>query len=170
MQKHEEHVKENLALNSDLLDTDFLHLARQLRQIHQQGPELLAQAASHLGVSLRKVYALVGISRQFDDLDIPDERLFQIGWTKLQLLGRHLTDHNVEHLLQMAEENTVHDLKAILRGQTPVAGDRIVLLYLAPTDYGRLRIALLECGAAASGQGLANMEEAVMTLVQRAGF
>jgi hypothetical protein len=118
-----------------------------------------------VGLSPRKSYALARIARQFDG--VPEERLYVIGWTKLVIIGRYLTDDNLEHLLQLAQQNTARDLEILLRGETPIEDAKVVQLYLAPNDYQRLRAALIKYGAVQSGNGLIKVEAALMALVDQ---
>lgn len=148
---------------SELLGDNFMRLARALREIQDEQPDIFLRVAKLVGLGKRKAYALARIARQFES--VSEKRLYSIGWTKLQIIGRYLTDENSDYLLQLAEKNTAHDLEVLLRGDTPVAGARVVQLYLAPGDYNRLRAALIANGAIVNGSGVARMEAAVMTLI-----
>ncbi|RFC65630.1 hypothetical protein DY251_17805 [Mesorhizobium denitrificans] len=72
-----------------------------------------------------------------------------------------------QHLLQLAEQNTSHDLEILLRGETPVEDAKVVQLYLAAEDYKRLRATLKKYGAVVSGNGLAKTEIALMALIDK---
>ena len=39
----------------------------------------------------------------FDKAPVPRSRLRKIGWTKLQLIGKHVTASNLDDLLELAE-------------------------------------------------------------------
>ena len=143
----------------------FLRLAWALRDLQDEQPDIFLKVADLVGLSRRKAYALARIARQFDG--VPEERLYFIGWTKLVIVGRYLTDDNLEHLLQLAQQNTAHDLEVLLRGEVPIEGAKVVQLYLSPNDYQRLRAALIKHGAVQSGNGLIKMEAALMALVDQ---
>ncbi len=156
-------LSEKTEFIATLIGDNFLRMAKALRELQDEQPDVFLRVAKLVGLGKRKAYALARIARQFES--IPEKRLYNIGWTKLQIIGRYLTDENSEYLLQLAEQNTAHDLEVLLRGDTPVAGARVVQLYLAPGDYKRLRAALIAHGAIVSGSGVARMEAALMMLV-----
>lgn len=153
---------------ASFIGDNFLRLAKALREIQDEQPDIFLKVVELVGISRRKAYALTRINRQFDDLGVPEERLYYIGWTKLQIVGRYLTNENAEYLLKLGERLTSHDLEARLRGEIPVKNARVVMLYLAPADYARLRTALLKHGAIPSGKGLIEKEAALMTLIDKA--
>lgn len=149
----------------NILGDSFLRMAKSLRELQDNHPELFLKAAELAGIGRRKAYALARVARQFEG--VSEQRLHLIGWTKLMIIGRYLTDANREHLLQLAEQNTAHDLEVVLQGETPVEDARIVRFYLAPADYKRLRAVLTKHGAVPNGNGLTNMEAAMMALVAK---
>ncbi|MCH6205897.1 hypothetical protein L3V16_18915 [Brucella ciceri] len=158
--------EQKVELLANLIGTNFLKLARELRELKEYSPDLFVEVAELAGISSRKAYALAKISRQFDDTGISEGRLYNIGWTKLVLIGRYVGDDNIEQLLELAEKNTVHDLAQILRGETPVSDARVVQLYLNSEDYAKLRKVLLKNGALPAGNGLSNMEAALMAVIE----
>jgi hypothetical protein len=149
----------------NILGDSFLRIAKSLRELQDNHPELFLKAAELAGIGRRKAFALTRIARQFEG--VSEQRLHLIGWTKLMVVGRYLTEVNREHLLELAEQNTTHDLEVVLQGETPVEDARIVRFYLAPADYKRLRAVLTKHGAVPSGNGLTNMEAAMMALVAK---
>ncbi|MFJ7352766.1 hypothetical protein ACIQWS_01240 [Phyllobacterium sp. NPDC097923] len=170
MTKQKISIAEKTELFANLVGDNFLKLARTLRDLKEEEPELFLQVAELAGISGRKAYALARISRQFDELGVSEEKLCFIGWTKLQVIGRYLTMENGEYLLQLAEQNTVHDLEALLRGETPVKDARVVQFYLAPDDYQRLRHTLMAHGAVYNGHGLIKKEAALMSLINQSNL
>ncbi|QDB99296.1 hypothetical protein [Mesorhizobium sp. 8] len=70
--------------------------------------------------------------------------------------------------MELAEQNTSHDLEVLLRGETPVEDALVVQLYLTLKDHKRLRAALVKYGAVVSGNGLSKTEAALMALVDKA--
>jgi hypothetical protein len=67
----------------------------------------------------RKAYYLVEVSRTYDRLPVPRSRLRKIGWTKLQLIGKHIDASNLNGMLELAENNNSKELERILRGGEP---------------------------------------------------
>lgn len=55
----------------------------------------------------------------FDPLPIPRSRLRKIGWTKLQLIGKHVETDNLEELLTLAESVKAKELERRLREEKP---------------------------------------------------
>ncbi|OQM76238.1 hypothetical protein [Manganibacter manganicus] len=161
-------IKEKSEFLADLIGDRFLKLAQELRELKDTQPDILWEVVELAGISRRKAYALVRIARQFEELDIPEARLYAIGWTKLAVIGRYLTELNGEQLLKLAEQNTVHDLEALLRGEAPVEDARLVTLYLAPEQYEVLRTKLVAHGALPSGNGMIKVEEALMAALASA--
>jgi hypothetical protein len=123
----------------------------------------------HLGIGLRRAYSLARISRIFDGSGISEDRLHSVGWSKLAIIGRFLTEGNAEALLQAAEQNTAHNLQVLLRGEVPVAKARVLVLYLDQSDYSYLRKVLLSNGALPTAKGLRNVEVALMKFVRSHG-
>ena len=165
MTKKDLSFDEKVEFIANFIGDNFLRVARALRELQDEQPDIFLKVAELAGLSNRKAYALARISRQFDDLGASEERLYSIGWTKLQIIGRYLTEDNGEYLLQLAEQNTAHDLEALLRGETPVADAKVMQFYLSPSDYKRLRSKLVTHGAIASGNGLVKKELALMKLL-----
>jgi hypothetical protein len=79
-----------LALSSDVEDK-FLELGRALRQLLDRDPALFQQVVKKRGLGRRKAYYLVEVSRRFEPLPISRAKLKKVGWTKLQIIGQHVT-------------------------------------------------------------------------------
>ena len=69
----------------------FLDLGRVLRQLLDHDPELFQKFVAKTGIGGRKAYYLVEISRTFEPLQVSRARLHDLGWTKVQLMGKHVT-------------------------------------------------------------------------------
>jgi hypothetical protein len=54
---------------------------------------------------------------------VPRSRLRKIGWTKLQLIGKHISQGNLEELLQLAESVSSKELE---RGEKPLGNAHCV--------------------------------------------
>ena len=159
--------KKALELSADVED-NFLELGRALRQLLDRDPELFQQVVDQTNLGRRKAYYLVEVSRVFDPLPFPRSRLRKIGWTKLQVIAKHVTPHNVEVLLELAEATTSKDLERQLRGDKPPGNAHCVLMYFSPKDYAELEDTLLKHGGVRSGRGIQKKEEALITALRKA--
>ena len=119
------------------------------------------------GLSSRQAYTLARISRQFHDLGVSEERLEAVGWSKLQIIGRYLTEENAKYLLQLAEQNAVHELEARLRGEPPIQDARLLTFYFPSQDYERVKAKLIKHGAVISGNSLLKKEAALLALIRK---
>jgi hypothetical protein len=106
------------------------------------------------------------VSRIFDPLPVPRSRLRKIGWTKLQLIGKHVTPHNLEDLLTLAESVNSKELERQMRGEKPMGNAHCVLMYFKPDDYAEIEEALVHYGAVSSGRGLRKKEKALLRMVR----
>jgi hypothetical protein len=100
----------------DMMGDHFLEVARHLRDTQKNHPEDFRSVAKQLKIGIRKAYNLAQISRTFDDLSVPIERLRRIGWTKLALLSSYVDADNIDMLLAKAADSTAHELKMYLQG------------------------------------------------------
>lgn len=166
MTKEDPYLDDKIATIADFVGRDFMRLAKELRKVQEQRPDIFAEVAEQVGIGKRRAYALARVARIFDDLDVPDERLNRIGWAKLNRLSGHLNEDNAEQLLSLAEETTVYSLDAVLRGEVPVAGARVVLLYLPEAVHDRFQALLVKHGAKPKANGgLTGKENALMGLI-----
>jgi hypothetical protein len=152
-------------LSSDVED-NFLELGKTLRQLMDRDPDLFHQIIQKSNLGRRKAYYLVEVSRIFDALPIPRARLRKIGWTKLQLIAKHVTPKNLDVLLQLAEDSAAKELERAMRGEKPLGNAHCVLMYFSPKDYAELEEALVKHGGVRSGRGIQNKEEALIRLVR----
>ena len=123
-----------LALSANVED-NFLELGRSLRHLQDRDPDLFQQVVTKGELGRRKAYYLVEVSRTFDKAPVPKSRLRKIGWTKLQLIAKHVTPHNLDDLLELAKSQ-------FQAARTPDAGggrdeDRALPLHVL--QFGRLR-------------------------------
>jgi hypothetical protein len=140
----------------------FLLLARHLREVQDETPELFSSVAKLCGISLRKAFYLARIDRQFRTLGVDENHLCAIGWSKLRLICDHITEANCKQLLQLAETSTVHELELKMRNEEPVDGTRCVTLYFEPADYEVFAAVILSHGGLKSGRGLVGQEKALI--------
>ncbi|MCL4743800.1 MAG: hypothetical protein KJZ83_00145 [Burkholderiaceae bacterium] len=151
---------------SKSVDENFLELGRMLRELQDTDPEKFRLAVQSPALGQRKAYYLVTIDRTFSKIPVKKDRLKRIGWTKLNILSRHINKTNYAELLKHAENYTAKELEQLLRGEEPMTNARAVLAYFPPEDYALLEKALLMFKGQKSGKGIVNKEEAIMNMVK----
>jgi hypothetical protein len=149
------------------VDDNFLDLARTLRQLYDRDRDLLKKVWEKTNLGSRKAYYLVNIDRWFGKLPVGKGRLKAIGWTKLQVIGPFVNEQNLEELLGLAENNTVEQLKALMKGEEPITNAHCVLMYFSPKQYEQLETVLLSHGGSRSGRGILNKENALMKALSK---
>jgi len=147
-------------------EDNFLELGKSLRQLMDRDPDLFRQIIQKSKLGRRKAYYLVEVSRIFEPLPVPRSRLRKIGWTKLQLIAKHVTPNNLDVLLQLAEDSAAKELERRMRGEKPLGNAHCVLMYFSPKDYAELEDALVKHGGVRSGRGIQNKVEALIRLVR----
>lgn len=151
----------------DMMGDHFLEVARHLRDAQKKHPEDFRLIAKELKIGIRKAYNLAQISRTFEDLEVPVERLRRIGWTKLALLSPYVDKRNIDRLLAKAADATAHELKMYLRGNEVDPDGKTVVLHLNGAQYAVFERALLAAGAIPHSRGLLNKEAVLTELLDR---
>ena len=82
--------KQKAELIASFIGDNFIEAARYLREVQDEAPELFATVVKHTGIGMRKAYYLAEIDRRFRKLGVDRNRLRKIGWTKVQIIGRHI--------------------------------------------------------------------------------
>ncbi len=159
--KHSEQFYQALHLVSQI-DEKFIELGSHLRYLQENEPEEFRALLSQPQLGRRKGYYLVEIDRAFAGSAAPEKRLSKIGWTRLQIIARHVTPDNCEKLLQLAETHTAKNLEKIMRGEEPVLGGRTVLLFFTGEQFAAFSQAILKHGAVANGDGFIGKEAALI--------
>jgi hypothetical protein len=149
-------------------DENLLALCRCLAELRDYEPGLLGRFIRASGMGRRKAYHLANIGERLQGLRLPEEQLRNIGWTKLQLISKKLNAANARRLLKQAEDHSVHELAALMRGEALDKKSRVLLLYFSPEEYRTIERDLLNHGARRSRRGLANKEEAVRRIFAKA--
>jgi hypothetical protein len=139
-----------------------------LRQLLDRDPDLFQQIVKKGRLGRRKAYYLVEVSRKFAPLPIGPARLKKIGWTKLQIIGQHVTKDNVEELVSLAEQLNTKQLGRTMQGGQPSSKTHCVLMYFDPKQYAEFEEALLKNGAERSGRGIVGKEEALIKALRKA--
>jgi hypothetical protein len=165
MIKNEISSEEKVGNMADYIGFGLLQVAANLCSMQELKPDIFEKVAKTVGLSSHQAHTLVRISRHFRD--VPQERLETVGWSKLQIIGRYLTEDNAEHLLQLAEKNAVFDLESRLRGEPPIRLARVLTFYFSSQDYERVRAKLIKHGAVVSGYSLLKKEAALMALIRK---
>jgi hypothetical protein len=155
-----------LALSSDAEDK-FLDLGRSLRQLLDRDPALFQQVVKKR-LGRRTAYYLVEVSRKFEPLPISRARLKKIGWTKLQIIGQHVTKDNVEELVGLVEQLKTKQLERKMQGGELPSDAHCVLMYFSPMQYAEFEEALLKNGAERSGRGIVGKEGALISALRKA--
>mgnify|MGYP001765962553 CR=1 FL=1 len=146
-------------------DGAFLELARKLRDAVDAEPRAVRRIAEETILKPRRIYCLVRIARTFDPLIDDDDRLIDIGWTKLDLIAPHVTTQTIESLLQLAENSSPAVLARALTGTPLPATTHTLQLTFTSADYTLLREAFERAGAKPKGKGHVGKEEALMRIV-----
>ncbi len=149
------------------MEDNFLELGRSLRQLLDRKPGLFHQIVKKGKLGRRKAYYLIEVSRTYEPLSIPRARLRKLGWTKLQLIGKHITPGNQEELLQLAESMSSKMLERQMKGEKPLDNAHCVLMYFTPKQYAEFKHALVINGAMRSGRGLVDKEKALINALRK---
>jgi hypothetical protein len=142
-----------------------IKLAAVLHHMQQHEPELFKAFIENSGVSRRKVFYLGEVGKCLAPLGLPSSRLEAIGWSKIQVIAKHLTPRNAEKFLRLAEQNTTHSLAAQMRDGNPMPDARCVMLRLSPQNYRKFEDAVLQNGGSKVGRGLRDKEKALMKII-----
>jgi len=164
--KTEDLFDKAMTLSKNVDDT-FLELGRTLRQLLGRDPQLFQEIVAKSDIGRRKAYYLVDVSRV---LQVSRTRLKKVGWTKLMMIAKQVTQDNVDELLDLAEQNNVKELERMMRGEKPLGDSHCVLMYFSPEQYEELEEALLHYGArkAGHGRGLVEKEKALLNVIRKA--
>ena len=146
---------------------NFVKLSELFYQLRLKDPIRFQAVILSPDIDKRKAYYMSEIGGHLDRVAIPPSALHDIGWTKVQIIARHLNTDNWEALLELASAHTVRDLKLLMQGIKPMEKTKTVLLSLSLKDHKMLFEALLKHGASPSGHGHANKELALMKMVAK---
>lgn len=142
-----------------------IELAGVLYQLQQNEPEQFKLFIENSPVSRRTAFYLAEVGKCLAPLRRPSSRLEAIGWSKIQVIAKHLTQRNAEKLLKLAEENTTQSLAARMRNDDPMPDARCVMLRLSPQHYRKFEAAVLQNGGSKVGRGLRDKEKALMKII-----
>lgn len=147
-------------------DETFLEIGRLLRKLQAIDPPAFKAARAIPGLGSRRAYYFVSISRAFDGLAVPDERLTGLGWTKCGAIAPFVTADTVHELLALAEAGTVYEIEAQTRDMPAIPDARCALLRMHPEDYPTFERLMVAYGAVVVGGRLTLKDAAFARLLQ----
>ena len=149
---------------------DFLALGRHMRTLEELDKSLLAQFMKHapgIKASKRRPYYWLSIVKKFDGLGVTDEKLREVGWTKLQELTEYVDRVNVYDLLDKAKDFNVRQLKAKLTNNLALVETKAVTLYFDKKQKNIFEELMNMYGAVAlPGGGHTQREVALIKAIQ----
>lgn len=150
---------------------DFFQLARHLSELHDSGRTALKDMESSSGLPRRRMYYLVEVGDLIRKYDISKTRADKVGWTKLQIIARHLRKSekptNLNELLELASATKAHDLATLMQGRKGAA-TKAVQFNLSANMRAELDKALLAYGAKRARGGLIRRETALIRVIRTA--
>ena len=146
----------------------FWPVALCLLKLHENFPNEFYGSAKRAGIGRRKAYYLLSLAKTLRELDVPPSRLHKIGWTRLQVVAEGIDSRNAAKKLELAEKNTVQQLKHHLSGTGSAQRQRCVLMYFGERDYEVFSNAILRYGGRKTSRGLAGKEEALLRVLRKA--
>lgn len=114
----------------------------------------------------RKAYYILSVESDLQAFGIPDERLLEIGWTKLSLIAPKLTQENHQKLLKLAETHTAREVGLLLKGEFPAPDSKVLQIYLPAKDYAIVAKALTLFGAGMIDGSLVYKEDALVGIAK----
>ena len=113
--------------------------------------------AKETGTSRRRLYYLLQVGQFIRDWKISQEVAEKVGWTKLQIIARHVnqsgaTGKQVAKHMQLALETRSYTLPDVLQGSSS-PHKLAVVFRLSSADKAELLAALADHGAEAGGAG-----------------
>ncbi|MBP2157490.1 MULTISPECIES: hypothetical protein [Asticcacaulis] len=145
---------------------NFLELARGLRKVKENTPELFDEVIKGLRLHSRKAYYILNVEAELQAFGISDERLLEIGWTKLSLIAPKLTQENHQKLLKLAETHTAREVGLLLNGEFPAPDSKVLQIYLPVKDYDIVAKALTLFGAGLVDGSLIYKEDALVGMAK----
>lgn len=151
---------------------NFFKLAQALCELHESDPPALQDLAKRTRLSRRRMYYLLQTGELIRDKGISEKIAEYIGWTKLQIVARHLANADgavsraeFKKLLALASEHKAKDLPAALIGKK-VIEKRVAHFYLNTRERALLNKALIMYGATESSGRLTGKEKALTKILR----
>ncbi len=153
---------------------NFFDLANLLCDLHEIDGAALADLPALADMSRRRMYYLLQAGQLIREHQISRTDAETIGWTKLQIIARHLdksvapsSSSAVGELLEIAKNHKAKDLSHALRGKRVVTR-RVVHFYLSLGGKAQLNEALIKYGAKQVRRRLFGKEAALIRMVRAA--
>ncbi len=150
---------------------NFFALAQTLTKLHEREPAALRDLPDRSRLSRRRMYYLLQTGELIRARGISKATAEYIGWTKLQMIARHVTNadsspssEEFKQLLALATEHKARDLAEALRGKK-IVHKRVALFYLSTRERTRLNRVLVMYGAKQRGGRLTGKESALMKIL-----
>jgi len=171
--RHLDHLKEQALALAAKPTKSFHAFARALWAAHQHDRGFMHEVEKVAGIKRRSLFYLLNVGEFLTDYDVPEEQAERIGWTKLQIIARHvmnqpnrISQQAIKRRLRLAAQTPAHALRAVLEAaeeQSPEP-QHSILLRIPASQYADVEAALLACGAKRSGRGLVGKEAAAVKL------
>lgn len=143
-------------------------------ELHESDLAAFSELPDLSAISRRRMYYLLQVGQLIRDEKVSAHQAEQIGWTKLEIVARHLSKCDeagttVEDALALASVTKARDLPTILLGKK-VVPTRGVVFHLSLGARAELNEALLAFGAKyrKKGKGLVKRETALIHIIRRA--
>ena len=159
-------VEQAKSLSADF-DQNFVALGKVLTQLRDISAADMKQFCNEAGISTRKAYYLIALTKKIEPLNIPAADLAQIGWTKLVVIAKVLTADNWQGHFALALISTTRDLTNTMKGVRPTPGMRSMVLFFKPDDYAKFAKSVLAHGAKQDGAHLLYREDALLRIFDK---
>ncbi len=152
---------------------NFFEFAGLITTLHGTDPISIRNLPDETGMSRRRLYYLVEVGRLIAEHKISKSDAEAIGWTKLQIIARHVKKTGaasaevIETYFDMARTTKAHALAEVLRDENPEP-TRAVMFHLSSEARSDLNYALVAFGAKITRRGLREKEGALLQMVRAA--
>lgn len=152
---------------------NFFDLAQAISALHEKDPSELSDLVKRIGMSRRRVYYLLQVGELTKVHGISKADAEKVGWTKLQIIARHIakmggeTSADLAYYLTLAATTKARDLPAALVGRK-LTSTRAVQFHLSSGLRSEVNLALVSFGAKRGRRGLLKKERALLRIVRAA--
>ena len=143
------------------LDTRFMELA-EIMSLLLASDRNFNEACREIGIGSRKARYLAEVHDQVAAYGIPPGKIIHLGWTKLSVLAKVLTDENVDFWVKRAEKLSVVALQRALSAKPPV---KAMVFKLTADEAAMVDAALVRFGARRHGRQIKGREDALIRLL-----
>ena len=153
----------------------FYELAESLIDLRNCHSGSIAGFTKLAGISRRKLYYLLAVGEFIVDWDISKTVAEEVGWTKLQIIARHIKRRGgkiaATEIVANLDLARVTSARALSEALTVgnVIPRRVVSFYLDERESDKLTKALLFFGAQRDHRGLLGKETALARMIKAAG-